>query len=133
MEYTQRVSEGETVTFASIGLNPCFNGIYSARPLFKNNPVISAVLILVLMEYTQRDLDDDAARLAALSGLNPCFNGIYSARATYSILPASRPGLNPCFNGIYSARRRERGPSGLSKVLILVLMEYTQRANSTVK
>ena len=59
-------------------LNPCCNGIYSMRVVWKCTKDYTPVLILVVMEYTQWAML--AAGLAALAGLNPCCNGIYSMR-----------------------------------------------------
>ena len=65
------------------GLNPCFNGIWSAS--------------IPLEEL-----------LDTISCLNPCFNGIWSARLSRdSLLPLPPLRLNPCFNGIWSASREE--------------------------
>ena len=86
-----------------------------------------AVLILVVMEYTQWDWKVLAPEYP-ISRLNPCCNGIYSMRegACKNVLIASVlilvvmeytqwvavfdlslviPRLNPCCNGIYSMRR----------------------------
>ena len=60
-------------------LNPCFNGIWSARSielLVQSMGMI--VLILVLMEYGLRDRCEDIGWNKGR--LNPCFNGIWSAR-----------------------------------------------------
>ena len=51
MEYTQWVMLNVSIKRAN-GLNPCCNGIYSmSRHLVKRK--VGAVLILVVMEYTQ--------------------------------------------------------------------------------
>ena len=63
------------------GLNPCFNGIWSASKIkeeiekLKNDDV----LILVLMEYGLRGIFEMMSINSKIS-LNPCFNGIWSAR-----------------------------------------------------
>ncbi len=88
-------------------LNPCFNGIYSARPMRGLLDIPSSyVLILVLMEYTQR------GQMLTVEGyfkrLNPCFNGIYSASNCIQDSWPVQVSLNPCFNGIYSARIEQK-------------------------
>ena len=46
--------------------------------------VIVAVLILVVMEYTQWAIS--VGITVAIIGLNPCCNGIYSMRSTIKII-----------------------------------------------
>ena len=106
MEYGLRVYHISSVRgLGWCRLNPCFNGIWSAR---EHEIELSAqrpyrVLILVLMEYGLRVSDDyyigtgepvlilvlmeyglrasEGASYAPIEGgLNPCFNGIWSAR-----------------------------------------------------
>ena len=71
-------------------LNPCFNGIWSARGLKKTYTAGTCdVLILVLMEYGLRALkllEEDETN----NGLNPCFNGIWSASITIACSMAFR-------------------------------------------
>ena len=57
-------------------------------------------------------------------GLNPCCNGIYSM--SHLVLTSLFVGLNPCCNGIYSMREKKNVVEQLLKVLIRVVMEYTQ-------
>ena len=61
------------------------------------------VLILVLMEYGLRDIDDYTSS-PSTTGLNPCFNGIWSASPDNGLESPPEARLNPCFNGIWSAR-----------------------------
>ena len=64
----------------STGLNPCFNGIWSASSSISLLPCgDEAVLILVLMEYGLRASSALHAAGDPQWGLNPCFNGIWSA------------------------------------------------------
>ena len=108
-----------------------------------------AVLILVVMEYTQWDWKVLAPEYP-ISRLNPCCNGIYSMRIGWFIGANDCLSLNPCCNGIYSMRKSTNYESktirGLNPccngiysmsclfllcvvrylVLILVVMEYTQ-------
>ena len=61
-------------------LNPCFNGRWSARfPDGNVRKSLCFVLILVLMEDGLRGPHDCYMRLIYIS-LNPCFNGRWSAR-----------------------------------------------------
>ena len=46
-----------------------------------------------------------------------------------SLIKDGAKSLNPCFNGIYSQSTYKEGESKVIFVLILVLMEYTLRAN----
>ena len=81
-------------------LNPCSNGIWSLTLRSKTAwKTLSAVLILVLMEY-----------------------GLWPRPAGLS--PRLRRCLNPCSNGIWSLTLAGRRCSDLNTVLILVLMEY---------
>ena len=74
--------------------------------------------------YSHREWD-------ILRSLNPCFNGRYSQSDKAAIARFGIISLNPCFNGRYSQRpQRLRLVSGI-KVLILVLMEDTLRAEVT--
>ena len=85
-----------------------------------------AVLILVLMEDTLRDLMKNGAK--SVKSLNPCFNGRYSQSMKYIIrILAMIPSLNPCFNGRYSQRWIVTSLIDVQDVLILVLMEDTLR------
>ena len=90
-----------------------------------NVSIKKAVLILVVMEYTQW-ADCQKIYITCCTSLNPCCNGIYSMRS-WSFAPNwSDFCLNPCCNGIYSMRGAKLAGVELSKVLILVVMEYTQ-------
>ncbi len=62
------------------------------------------------------------------NSLNPCCNGIYSMSDSYLIDEIEKElSLNPCCNGIYSMRIiLILYLAWLVKVLILVVMEYTQ-------
>ena len=85
-------------------LNPCFNGIWSAS-LSLYAPQISdkEVLILILMEYGLRAFSVGTVKVICVR-LNPCFNGIWSASlADKSVRTIWLTSLNPCFNGIWSA------------------------------
>ena len=60
-------------------------------------------------------------------GLNPCCNGIYSMRLSHLNITYIVVRLNPCCNGIYSMRKPEWcAQEEIQRVLILVVMEYTQ-------
>ena len=86
-----------------LGLNPCFNGIWSAR----------------VLTCTIR---------SNLTCLNPCSNGIWSARGDVSETGQVSSCLNPCSNGIWSARHQiDLQAEEWIEVLILVLMEYGLR------
>ena len=84
----------------------------------------SKVLILVVMEYTQWVFVDSKGKLRA--SLNPCCNGIYSMSDEESNNQGGLTCLNPCCNGIYSMRYSGGKFIIFYKVLILVVMEYTQ-------
>ena len=89
-------------------LNPYSNGIYSTRLLrFRN-----------LEAYAR--------------GLNPYSNGIYSTSLSLTNLLTRLMRLNPYSNGIYSTSdaNLEEIPE-YKTVLILILMEYTQRDHNT--
>ena len=151
-EKTQRV-RGESRTC----LNPCFNGIWSARIKdFASKNWSTRVLILVLMEYGLRALMGHLLDSKPIACLNPCFNGIWSARRICFPWSPLRPVLilvlmeyglrerdrrdskrrpqaclNPCFNGIWSARQCSCGfYYWVRWVLILVLMEYGLRGSN---
>ena len=64
------------------------------------NIIAFAVLILVVMEYTQ--WGRNYFGYTAYKGLNPCCNGIYSMRMWTLFHKRIMFGLNPCCNGIYS-------------------------------
>ena len=70
--------EGFVIIADTMGLNPCFNGIWSAT-IGEN--------LRTMEEF----------------GLNPCFNGIWSATVSDAIDGKTYVSLNPCFNGIWSA------------------------------
>ena len=79
MEYTQwEINYGKKKYYREC-LNPCCNGIYSMskEPQSKRGKHI-AVLILVVMEYTQWVMM--MMLLQSIICLNPCCNGIYSMR-----------------------------------------------------
>ena len=56
MEYTLRENANKVNNKVSASLNPCFNGIYSQRVCYIEKETYLLVLILVLMEYTLREL-----------------------------------------------------------------------------
>ena len=79
MEYALRALFIVILMFGGASLNPCFNGICSARGGYCQHPEHNdGVLILVLMEYALRDKRLSYFRIRQNS-LNPCFNGICSA------------------------------------------------------
>ena len=57
MEYGLRVNSGALIRQPPLGLNPCFNGIWSARGDVRPAEAewLQGVLILVLMEYGLRE------------------------------------------------------------------------------
>ena len=62
------------------GLNPCFDGIWSASITRSNiRALLEGVLILVLMEYGLRESQEYETNETRVYCLNPCFNGIWSA------------------------------------------------------
>ena len=108
------------------GLNPCFNGIWSASKSYVQDNNIMSVLILVLMEYGLRGWGLMPSKKWTNS-LNPCFNGIWSASPFGQAGLLSNTRLNPCFNGIWSASFSSLMEGSFFGVLILVLMEYGLR------
>ncbi len=117
-------------TLHFVGLNPCFNGRWSARGCPVDVLTIFVeVLILVLMEDGLR-AQPLLKRLLPVVCLNPCFNGRWSASQNgggavllvrtvlilvlmedglrvdqhFGLQVSERGGLNPCFNGRWSAR-----------------------------
>ena len=84
-------------------LNPCFNGICSARKETIKHSAPVSVLILVLMEYALRVLHVDL-RLKVRNVLILVLME-YALRVTLQFLLIRKyVCLNPCFNGICSAR-----------------------------
>ncbi len=104
MEYGLRADRCRRDLQRRKGLNPCFNGIWSASLVSR---------------------DDEDRR----DSLNPCFNGIWSASLrSLHLLIQNNLSLNPCFNGIWSASvPLLAGCFNRCFVLILVLMEYGLR------
>ena len=105
MEDTLRVFYSPSVFCKENSLNPCFNGRYSQRALasWVAEPNIC---------------------------LNPCFNGRYSQSPYSTGSRMESRCLNPCFNGRYSQRRQLMLQACRLRVLILVLMEDTLRADT---
>ena len=83
MEYGLRVlAELACKNISHSSLNPCFDGIWSARRNASDNIcTVYMVLILVLMEYGLRVVFLCIRRLSSHC-LNPCFDGIWSASYT---------------------------------------------------
>ena len=67
---------------------------------------------------------EDSTNLLKVIGLNPCSNGIWSLTTRKSFESIENISLNPCSNGIWSLTPVSKLENELSKVLILVLMEY---------
>ena len=101
MEYALRDGQKPSPTYY-LSLNPCFNGICSARRTERREHSENVVLILVLMEYALR-VSQKEKRANAHHRLNPCFNGICSASISVILTLVRITSLNPCFNGICSA------------------------------
>ena len=74
------------------------------------------------MEYTQWEWKVCCKSFCCL---NPCCNGIYSMSCSYSYVSCWSC-LNPCCNGIYSMSVMQIANNFSERVLILVVMEYTQ-------
>ena len=99
--------EGETYSIFNIGLNPCFNGIWSASVERQSSSEAPAeVLILVLMEY----------------GLRVYRWKTVERASEVLILVLMEYGLRALFG--------ESKKSGKEMVLILVLMEYGLRGSN---
>ena len=77
------------------------------------------------MEYTQWEWASNCRWIISFR-LNPCCNGIYSMSPVTNEQWHKMWCLNPCCNGIYSMREDFLAYLESKKVLILVVMEYTQ-------
>ena len=62
------------------GLNPYFNGTCSKRLYETSFRTLYAVLILILMEYAQREFGRKLKKPPTFYSLNPYFNGTCSKR-----------------------------------------------------
>ena len=84
------------------------------------------------MEYTQWVTTTNSIH-SPKNSLNPCCNGIYSMRrGLFSKREGTWKRLNPCCNGIYSMRLSDKQRlQSFQRVLILVVMEYTQWVYTT--
>ncbi len=84
MEYGLRVQSMMWMRISRQRLNPCFNGIWSARRHISTVNGQPVVLILVLMEYGLR-ARKYGRDLRPSCRLNPCFNGIWSASGNLNV------------------------------------------------
>ena len=97
-------------------LNPCFNGICSARYFIFSYYKLSIVLILVLMEYALRgchgsDIENQESAVLILVLME------YALREMnlLDVFGGYVTSLNPCFNGICSASARTTNSRGFEK------------------
>ena len=123
------VSEGKAASLCEAylnGLNPCFSGGWSRRPIRRASMRIRKrrVLILVLVE-DGLGADASPRSVRKRGSLNPCFSGGWSRRLIL-LTPRTQTSicLNPCFSGGWSRRDARGGhPHRCQSVLILVLVE----------
>ena len=86
-------------------LNPCYNGIWSrTKKLTDEEKKARRVLILVIMEYGLGPGTTEPRR-PPRTCLNPCYNGIWSRTLLNAPSALLVSCLNPCYNGIWSRTR----------------------------
>ena len=110
-------------------LNPCFIGTFPKRQREEGRTHSArSVLILVLLEHSQRDGGGNRTKWKALRSLNPCFIGTFPKRFLWKTAKRRRThGLNPCFIGTFPKSLTNIQTRNFTGVLILVLLEHSQR------